>query len=113
MEVITGDAAELRIPLEPCVLFFFNPFSQAVTASVLTRIKEAYDCGNRDFYVIWYNVTNNATPLFKAQWLEILFDESTHSRQGSFLRTCNFRLPYVIFTPRPTPEPPATALERD
>ena len=101
MEVVTGDATEFRIPLEPCVIFYFNPFSAAIAAATLARAKEAYDAGNCDIYLIWYNVTANAEPLFQADWLQMLADGRNRPGRASFLSASNLRLPYVIFKAKP------------
>lgn len=97
IEVMTGDAGELAVPMQPCVIYFFNPFSATVTAASLERIKEAYEAGNRDIYIIWYNVTNNSEPLFRAKWLELVSESARDRVHASFLRVSNLTLPHAIF----------------
>lgn len=99
MEIVIGDAGELAVPLQPCIIYFFNPFSAAVTAASLAKIKESYEAGNQDIYIIWYNVTANAEPLFRAEWLELLSDSARESARNPFLMASNLRLPYAIFKP--------------
>lgn len=99
MEVVIGDAGDLVVPLQPCLIYFFNPFSAAVTTASLAKIKECYEAGNRDIYIIWYNVTGNAEPLFPAEWLEVVSDSSRDCAQSPFLMASNLRLPHAIFKP--------------
>jgi SAM-dependent methyltransferase len=99
IEVVTGDAGDFVVPNRPCVIYFFNPFSAAVAASCLARIKESYEAGNRDMYIIWYNVTSNAEPLFRADWLQLLHHGGGRLARSPFLSASNFRLPYAIFGP--------------
>lgn len=99
IEVMTGDAGEFAVPMRPCVIYFFNPFSAVVTAASLARIKEACEAGNRDIYIIWYNVTGNAEPLFRAEWLEMISGSARDSVRTSFLQASNLALPYAIFKP--------------
>ncbi|MGH6847078.1 MAG: class I SAM-dependent methyltransferase [Methylocella sp.] len=99
-KIIVGDAAEFIIPREPCVLFFFNPFSDIVTSEVLSNIYNAYRANNLDIYVVWYNVTPCAAPLFEAPWLKILVGEQTCNTlwdERSLLQTAEISLPYSIF----------------
>jgi len=100
-QVITCDAAEFRIPRAPCVLWLFNPFTEAVTREVLVNIREAYLYGNQDIYIIWYNVTPNAAPLFEANWLEVVAGVATHLVSANSappaLQMAEFLLPYSIF----------------
>ncbi len=100
-EVIFGDAAEFVLPNEPCALFFFNPFSDIVTREILSGVYNAYRSGNHDIYIVWYNVTPNARPLFEAPWLKLLAGEATwtpHLREGrTLLQMAEFSLPFSIF----------------
>lgn len=100
-EVICGDAAEFVLPNEPSVLFFFNPFSDIVTREVLAGVYNAYRSGNHDIYIIWYNVTPNARPLFEAPWLKLLAGETTWNallrERRTLLQMAEFSLPFSIF----------------
>lgn len=100
IHVVTADAAEFSFPPQPCIIFLFNPFSSAVMKTVLARIKQVYDAGNRDIYLIWYNVTTNTQPLFDAVWLETICAESGDTARNSLAWICNFKLPYAIFRAR-------------
>ena len=104
-EVIVSDAAEFEIPNEPCVVFFFNPFSGSVTNDILTQIRKVYDAGNREIYIIWYNVTANAKPLFLVPWLEMVSMQPSKENRNSFLFSAKLRLPYAIFRVRATKLP--------
>ena len=67
------DAAQFEIPRRNCVLYFYNPFEQAVMRQVLLNIEQAYrECGAEMFIVFHQsraaletNDTNNAS-LFRA-----------------------------------------------
>ncbi len=101
MEVITGDAAEFVIPKHPCVLYFFNPFSSAVTGEVLANIHRAHLAGNDTISIVWYNITGNARPLFDAPWLEVVAGEKScdppPDENLSVSRLSHLTLPYSIF----------------
>lgn len=103
-QIVTGDAAEYGLPNEPCVLWFFNPFQESVTSEVLSNVHELYRAGNRDIYIIWYNVTPNARPLFEAPWLRVIAGETAcvTSKEASLepLRAMELVLPYSILTVR-------------
>jgi SAM-dependent methyltransferase len=100
-EVILGDAADFVVPNEPCALYFANPFSDIVTREILSGVYNAYRSGNHDIYIIWYNVTSNARPLFEAPWLKLLAGEATWNpslRDGrTLLQMAEFSLPFSIF----------------
>jgi SAM-dependent methyltransferase len=103
-QIVTADAAEFSFPDEPCVLWLFNPFQEAVTREVLSNVHEAYRAGNRDIYVVWYNVTPNAQPLFEAPWLKVIAGETGYVRAEEAtlepLRAMELMLPYSILTVR-------------
>ena len=100
INITVGDAAEFDIPMQPCVLFLFNPFSSAVTSAVLRNVKQVHDACHQEIYIIWYNITDNASPLFEQPWLEQHAVRDTRARHNSFLNAANFRLPFAIFKVR-------------
>jgi SAM-dependent methyltransferase len=103
-QIVTADAAEYGLPNEPCVLWLFNPFVAAVTSEVLANVHRAYLAGNRDIFIIWYNVTANARPLFEAPWLQVISGETHYvkSQDARFepLRAMELVFPYSILKAR-------------
>ncbi len=103
-QVIIGDAGTFKIPPTPCVLFFFNPFSSTVTGEVLVNLHQAYQDGNQDIYIVWYNTTDNAAPLFEAPWLQVIDGETTcviDDFDRPLLQLAQIWLPYTLFRVRP------------
>lgn len=82
------DATQFEIPRRKCVLYFYNPFEQAVMRHVLLNIEQAYrECGAEMFIVFHQtraaletNHTNNASLL----------------RDASFLTECPVRIPSML-----------------
>jgi SAM-dependent methyltransferase len=103
-QIVTGDAAEHALPKEPCVLWLFNPFQDAVTSQVLANVHEVFRAGNRDINIVWYNVTPNARPLFEAPWLHVIAGETGYLKheEAAFepLRAMELIFPYSILTVR-------------
>jgi len=49
------DAAEYRIPDEPCIFYLYNPFAGPVLAQVLDNIEASFECNPRPMYFIYAN----------------------------------------------------------
>lgn len=59
IDVHHGDAVDLEIPQEPCVMYLFNPFQAPLVKKILDNIKKSYDACPRPIYVIYYNPIHN------------------------------------------------------
>jgi predicted RNA methylase len=53
VEVCVRDAADYELPLEPLVLFFFNPFGRQVMAAVAARVAASWRSHPRPITVIY------------------------------------------------------------
>lgn len=53
IESVNDDARFYKIPSEPAVLYFFNPFGQEVMSQVLQNIRESLDTHPRDIIIIY------------------------------------------------------------
>lgn len=51
-EVVCMDAVEYELPDEPCVLYFYNPFSEAVLRRVLASVRRSVADSPRPIYVV-------------------------------------------------------------
>ena len=49
------DAADFRIPVEPCIFYFYNPFQQEVLDRVLDNIELSYRSNPRPMYFLYLN----------------------------------------------------------
>ena len=56
------DAAEFPLPDEPLVLYFFNPFPEAVLSRVLENLRESLARAPRRVYVLFYGPVRRGTP---------------------------------------------------
>lgn len=52
---LTMDATRFEIPPGPAVLYFFNPFGEAVMRPVLDRIEQASRSGDHPLHIVYYN----------------------------------------------------------
>jgi predicted RNA methylase len=52
--VLCEDATRYKFPLNPGVIFFYNPFGYPVMRQVLHRIKESYLEAPRQIYLVFY-----------------------------------------------------------
>jgi predicted RNA methylase len=55
IEVVEADAACYDFPVEPTVVFLFNPFGEATLRAVVDRIEETLALWPRPFVVAYYN----------------------------------------------------------
>jgi len=55
VEFAWADALEFEIPLEPCVLFFYNPFGAVVLCRVLEKVRESMKICPRDVLIVYIN----------------------------------------------------------
>jgi SAM-dependent methyltransferase len=78
---IRMDAAEFPLPEEPLVLYFFNPFPEAVLARALANLRESLARAPRRVYVLFYGPVRRGAPwdrrrVFEAEgFLRVLRDE--------------------------------------
>jgi hypothetical protein len=75
------DAADFPIPEEPLVLYFFNPFPEAVVGRVLENLERSLERAPRRVYVLFYAPVRRGTPWDRrrafesAGFLEVFRDE--------------------------------------
>ena len=55
LEAICADAREFTFPLEPMVVYLFNPLPESGLRSVVTRLDESLAAAPRPVYVVYYN----------------------------------------------------------
>jgi SAM-dependent methyltransferase len=55
LEVSGIDAAQYRVPAEPAILFFYNPFSEEIMRPVLHHLEKSLREHPRRLYVVLYN----------------------------------------------------------
>lgn len=53
VEFVWADAVDFEFPDEPCVLFLFNPFGEAMLRGVLKNVQRSIDIHGRDIFVIY------------------------------------------------------------
>jgi hypothetical protein len=65
------DALEYKIPGEPLVCYFYDPFDEYIMAKVIGNIRQAYDLYKRNIVIVYNNTTHYG--LFDAEkWLNRL-----------------------------------------
>jgi SAM-dependent methyltransferase len=69
IESICLDARDFQFPMEPLVLYLFNPFSEPTFAAVLENLRSSVEQAPRPVYVA-YRFTEFEGLLAKADWLE-------------------------------------------
>lgn len=77
VRLLLQDAAAYTPPLQPCVIYLFNPFHAGVLARVLRNLRATLEQSRRDLWIVYYN----------PQLLELL-------RQQSWLRRVHFEAGY-------------------
>jgi hypothetical protein len=55
LESVCADAAEFSLPVEPTVLFLFNPFPEAGLKRVITKLEKSLRSRPRKVYVLYHN----------------------------------------------------------
>jgi hypothetical protein len=56
IELICQDVTEYQFPIEPCVVYFYNPFTEAhLFEKVLARLLRSYDACPRDIIIVYLN----------------------------------------------------------
>jgi SAM-dependent methyltransferase len=55
METICGDATEFRFPVEPIVLYLFNPLPEAGLKKMIANLEESLRAHPRAVYVLYHN----------------------------------------------------------
>jgi len=64
------DAAGFSLPEEPLVLYFFNPFPEAVLARVLSNLAESLARAPRRIYILFYAPVRRGAPWDRRRALE-------------------------------------------
>jgi hypothetical protein len=68
IEAVCMDARDFQFPLEPMVVYLFNPFSEATFSQVLGNLRRSVDQAPREIYVA-YRYTEHEKLLTEAEWL--------------------------------------------
>jgi hypothetical protein len=71
MEMVCTDACDFTFPIEPLVVYLFNPFSEPVFVKVLENLRQSVEQAPREVYVA-YRYTEHEKLLAAAEWLEKL-----------------------------------------
>jgi hypothetical protein len=69
IEAVCMDARDFQYPLEPIVVYLFNPFSEATFAQVLENLRRSIEQAPRPFYIA-YRFTEFENLLAREAWLE-------------------------------------------
>jgi hypothetical protein len=69
MEMICLDACDFAFPIEPLVIYLFNPFSEPVFVKVLENLRRSIEQAPREIYVA-YRYTEHQKLLAETTWLE-------------------------------------------
>jgi len=69
IEIMCMDARDFQFPLEPLVVYLFNPFSEPTFARVLENLRRSAEQAPRDVYMA-YRFTEFENLLAKSSWLE-------------------------------------------
>ena len=60
IEIVCEDAAEFELPVDPLVLYFYNPFHEPIMREVMRRVVESLDDDPRPAFVILTRTTPSA-----------------------------------------------------
>lgn len=69
IESLRMDARDFLFPLEPLVVYLFNPFSESTFAQILENLRRSVDQAPRPVYIA-YRFTEFENLLAQATWLE-------------------------------------------
>lgn len=69
IELICADARDFKFPLEPTLLYLFNPFIDAVFEAVLDRLERSLREHPREAYVVYHNPVRKRI-FDRRRWLE-------------------------------------------
>ena len=71
IEPLHMDAGQYDLPLTPLILYFYNPFSEALMATVLQKIEDSLRLAPRDIWICYCYLYADG-PLKLAQFLELI-----------------------------------------
>jgi SAM-dependent methyltransferase len=71
IESCAGDARRFEFPLEPIVLYLFNPFPEHVLREVLANLHRSVTAELHEVYVIYHNVVHESV-FAKQEWLQVV-----------------------------------------
>ena len=69
IEAEAGDARYFEFPLEPTILYLFNPFPRHVWREVLAKLHSSLQAAPREVYVIYHNPVHEDIPAAQ-RWLQ-------------------------------------------
>lgn len=71
MEARVGDARDFEFPVEPTVLYLFNPFPEHILLEVLENLEKSFITSSQPVYVLYHNLVYEAV-FAKQKWLREL-----------------------------------------
>jgi SAM-dependent methyltransferase len=69
IEAVCMDVRDFQFPLDPLVVYLFNPFSESTFAAVVENLRESAEQSPRPIYIA-YRFTEFEQLLAQAEWLE-------------------------------------------
>lgn len=86
IQLVMGDAVNITLPNEPCVLFLYNPFPEEVLSQVLAHIEDSYARAPRTLYLVYLN-PRFLRPFDKMACLRLATQRQFFWRQTMIYRT--------------------------
>ncbi len=71
IESLSGDARDSSLPVEPTVLYLFNPFPEHVMRAVLISLEQSVAAYPREVYIIYHNPAHESV-FVEQSWLREL-----------------------------------------
>lgn len=76
IDLVSMDAAEYRLPNEPLVLFFYNPFERLVMEKVVKNVVDSFQLNRRRVVIVYL------TPEYADLWDEVWFLKRSHPKRA-------------------------------
>jgi SAM-dependent methyltransferase len=90
IEIILGDAAEFEFPIEPLVIYLFNPFGPEVVVKVLANLSRSLSMHPRSCWIVYVNPRHHE--YFESCELLITHSALIHGES---------RVPFALYTYQP------------
>jgi hypothetical protein len=71
LTILKCDAAEFKLPAEPSVYYFYNPFPAPVMRAVSENIRRSLELRSRPVFIVYYNPVCREV-FDQAPWLELM-----------------------------------------
>jgi SAM-dependent methyltransferase len=76
IDLVSMDAAEYRLPNEPLVLFFYNPFERLVMEKVVKNVADSFQLNRRRVVIVYL------TPEYADLWDNVWFLKRSHPNRA-------------------------------